>query len=72
MAHRQARPDFETIADFRRDNAEAIKAACRRFVGPCRGFGLLGSSVVALDGSRFEAVNIASRANAHEKRLSIR
>lgn len=50
-------PDFKTIADFRRDNAEAIKAACRRFVGLCRGFGLLGSSVVALDGSRFKAVN---------------
>jgi transposase len=50
-------PDFKTIADFRRDNADAIRAVCRQFVGLCRGFGLLGSSVVALDGSRFKAVN---------------
>lgn len=50
-------PDFKTIADFRRDNAEAIRAVCRQFVGLCRGFGLLGSPVVALDGSRFKAVN---------------
>jgi len=50
-------PDFKTIADFRRDNAEAIRAACQRFVAVCRALGLVGGSVVAIDGSRLRAVN---------------
>jgi transposase len=50
-------PDFKTIADFRRDNGEAIRQACSTFVAICRGLGLLAGGVVAVDGSRFKAVN---------------
>lgn len=50
-------PDFKTIADFRRDNAEAIRATCAAFVGICRRIGLLTGGVVAVDGSRFKASN---------------
>ena len=50
-------PDFKTIADFRRDNGEAIRSACSAFVAICRGLGLLSGGVVAVDGSRFKAVN---------------
>jgi transposase len=50
-------PDFKTIADFRRDNGEALRAACAAFVAICRQLGLLTGGVVAVDGSRFKAVN---------------
>lgn len=50
-------PDFKTIADFRRDNGEAIRATCAAFVAICRQVGLLTGGVVAVDGSRFKAVN---------------
>jgi len=50
-------PDFKTIADFRRDNGVAIRNVCRRFVELCRGLKLLSSDVVAIDGSKFKAVN---------------
>jgi len=50
-------PDFKTIADFRRDNGEAIRATCRSFVTLCRQLELIGGGMVALDGSRFRAVN---------------
>src|SRR3712207_390764 len=50
-------PDHKTIADFRRDNGEAIRKACSRFVLLCRRMGLLGGAVVAIDGSKFKAVN---------------
>jgi transposase len=54
-------PDFKTIADFRRDNGPAIQAACRQFVVLCRQLGLLAGGIVALDGSRFKAVNARDR-----------
>lgn len=50
-------PDFKTIADFRRDNGEAVRAACKQFVILCREIGLIASGTVAADGSRFKAVN---------------
>ena len=50
-------PDFKTIADFRRDNCAAIHATCRRFVLLCRSMGLFSDSLVAIDGSKFKAVN---------------
>src|SRR6266853_2497090 len=50
-------PDFKTIADFRRDNGDAIRATCRSFVMLCRRLGLIGGGTVAVDGSRFRAVN---------------
>lgn len=50
-------PDFKTIADFRRDNGPAIQAACRQFVLLCRKLKLFSEAVVAIDGSKFKAVN---------------
>jgi transposase len=50
-------PDFKTIANFRRDNGPAIRAACARFVMLCRQLGLFTRAVVAIDGSKFKAVN---------------
>ena len=50
-------PDFKTIADFRKDNGAAIRSVCRQFVGLCRGLKLFTHAVVAIDGSKFKAVN---------------
>jgi transposase len=50
-------PDFKTIADFRRDNGPAIKKVCGQFVEVCRKMGLLAKASVAIDGSKFKAVN---------------
>jgi transposase len=50
-------PDFKTIADFRKDNGPAIRAACRQFIGLCRKVGLFTQAVAAIDGSKFKAVN---------------
>jgi hypothetical protein len=50
-------PDFKTIADFRRDNGAAIRAACARLLVLCRQFNLFTRAVVAIDGSKFKAVN---------------
>jgi transposase len=54
-------PDFKTIADFRRDNGEAIRLVCREFVMLCRKFDLLQDAFVAIDGSKFKAVNNRDR-----------
>src|SRR5215218_8970207 len=54
-------PDFKTIADFRKDNGPAIRATCRRFVLLCRELGLLSEASVAVDGSKFKAVNARER-----------
>ncbi|MBB5696363.1 IS1182 family transposase [Muricoccus pecuniae] len=50
-------PDFKTIANFRRDNGPAIQAVCRQFVLLCRKLNLFTDAVVAIDGSKFKAVN---------------
>jgi len=50
-------PDFKTIADFRKDNGAAIRAVCGQFVELCRRLKLFTSAVVAIDGSKFKAVN---------------
>jgi transposase len=50
-------PDFKTIADFRRDNGAAIGAVCGQFVELCRRLKLFTRAVVAIDGSKFKAVN---------------
>jgi transposase/ribosome-associated translation inhibitor RaiA len=49
--------DFKTIADFRRDNGKGICNVCRRFVAMCRQFNLFTQAIVAIDGSKFKAVN---------------
>jgi transposase len=50
-------PDFKTIADFRKDNPEAIRLVCREFVMLCKKLNLLSEKLVAIDGSKFKAVN---------------
>jgi transposase len=50
-------PDHKTIADFRRDNGRAVRQVCARFVELCRIMGLLTETSVAIDGSKFKAVN---------------
>src|SRR5499425_803555 len=50
-------PDHKTIADFRKDNGAAIKKMCAQFVELCRWMGLLAKASVAIDGSKFKAVN---------------
>ncbi len=50
-------PDFKTIADFRKDNAKAIGNVCREFVLLCRRLKLFSEAMVAIDGSKFKAVN---------------
>src|SRR5450759_2953230 len=50
-------PDHKTIADFRKDNGTAIRKVCARFVALCRMMGLLTQASVAVDGSKFKAVN---------------
>src|SRR5579871_3896084 len=50
-------PDDKVIADFRKDNGPAIKKVCAQFVELCRRLGLLSKPSVAIDGSKFKAVN---------------
>lgn len=54
-------PDFKTIADFRKDNGEAIRLVCREFVMLCRKLKLFSEAFVAIDGSKFKAVNNRDR-----------
>ena len=54
-------PDFKTIADFRKDNGEAIRLVCREFVMLCRKLNLFADAFVAIDGSKFKAVNNRDR-----------
>ena len=53
----QLAPDFKTIADFRKDNGKAICEVCRAFVALCRKLDLLSAASIAIDGSKFKAVN---------------
>jgi transposase len=54
-------PDHKTIADFRKDNGAQIRKVCARFVALCRRLGLLAEASVAIDGSKFKAVNNRDR-----------
>src|SRR4249920_2900183 len=54
-------PDDKTIADFRKDNGSAVRKVCAQFVELCRAMGLLTKSSVAIDGSKFKAVNNRDR-----------
>ena len=54
-------PDHKTIADFRKDNGSAIRQVCARFIALCRTMGLLTQTSVAIDGSKFKAVNNRDR-----------
>ena len=61
------KPDFKAIADFRRDNGPAIRKVCRQFVALCRDIDLLDVSLVAIDGSKFKAVNAKARSYTRGK-----
>jgi transposase len=63
---RKLAPDFKTIADFRRNNGGAIREVCRQFTLLCRQLGMFGGELVAIDGSKFKAVNSRPRAAAVE------
>ncbi len=58
---RQLKPDFKTIADFRRDNRGAFRAVFRQFVRLCRELDLYGRELIAVDGTRIKAVNNRDR-----------
>ncbi len=54
-------PDHKTIADFRKDNGRAIRKVCAEFVALCRELDLFAEACVAIDGSKFKAVNSRGR-----------
>jgi transposase len=54
-------PDFKTIANFRKDNGKAIRGVCRQFVVLCQQLGLFSEALLAIDGSKFKAVNNRDR-----------
>jgi transposase len=58
---RRLTPDFKTIADFRRDHPKALKGVCREFILLCRRLNLFGGQLLAIDGSKFRAVNARDR-----------
>lgn len=64
-------PDFKTIADFRKDNGEAIRGVCRQFVVLCRSLNLFSEAIVAIDGSKFKAVNNRDK-NFTDRKLKAR
>jgi transposase len=60
-------PDFKTIADFRKDNGPAIRKVCTRFIELCREMQLFTDAMVAIDGSKFKAVNNRDRNFTQQK-----
>jgi transposase len=64
-------PDFKTIADFRRDNGQAIRKVCKEFVLLCRQMKLFTDGIVAIDGSKFKAVNNRDK-NFTDRKLQAR
>lgn len=64
-------PDFKTIADFRRDNGPAIRNVCREFIELCRRLKLFSEAIVAIDGSKFKAVNSRDK-NFTDRKLQAR
>jgi transposase len=63
---RHLKPDFKTIADFRRDNRNAFRQVFREFVLLCRQLDLFGRELLAVDGTRIKAVNIGEHAGRAE------
>lgn len=64
-------PDHKTIADFRKDNLEALKKVCREFTLLCHKLKLFGGELIAIDGSKFRAVNHNGRAFTKKKLLKL-
>ena len=71
MTHEKLAPDHKTIADFRKDNVDCIKPVFKEFVCLCRSLDLYGAQLVAIDGSKFKAVNSKSN-NFNEKNVAFR
>ena len=63
---RHLKPDFKTIADFRRDNRNAFRHVFREFVLLCRQLDLFGRELLAVDGTRIKAINRDAQAPALE------
>jgi transposase len=63
----QLAPDFKTIADFRKDNGAAIRKVCREFIVLCRKLDPLSAVSVAIDGSKFKAVNVRDKSFTEAK-----
>jgi transposase len=61
-------PDFKTIADFRKDNLKPLRAVSRQFTLLCRKLELFGGELLAIDGSKFQAVNARDQ-NFNEPKL---
>jgi transposase len=64
-------PDFKTIADFRKDHGAAIRNVCREFVLLCRRLKLFADGIVAIDGSKFKAVNNRDK-NFTSRKIEVR
>jgi transposase len=64
---RKLKPDFKTIADFRKDNKKTLKRVFRQFVLLCKSMDLFGSELIAIDGSKFSAVNHNDRNYTKDK-----
>ena len=65
---RKLKPDFKTIADFRKDNVDSIKPVFKEFIYLCKSLDLFGLELVGIDGSKFRAVNAKDR-NFNQKKL---
>jgi transposase len=65
---RKLKPDFKTIADFRKDNAKALKGVFKQFTLLCKDWDLYGKEVIAVDGSKFRASN-SKRNNYNQKKI---
>lgn len=63
----QLKSDFKTIADFRKNDGAVIRKVCQQFIALCRDIDLLDVSVVAIDGSKFKAVNGKAKSYTREK-----
>jgi transposase len=61
VAYRPSSLDFKTITDFRRNNGKAIRGVCSEFIVLRRNLDLFSKSIVAIDGSKFKAVNNCDR-----------
>jgi len=68
---RKLHPDHKTIADFRKDNTQALKKMCREFTLLCHHFKLFGGELIAIDGSKFSAVNHNNRSFTKKKLLKL-
>jgi transposase len=64
-------PDFKTIADFRKDNIDCVKGVFKEFVKLCMGLDLYGAKCIAVDGTKFKAVNSLDN-NFNRKNLAYR